>query len=248
MTEHLQALAPDQARAARDFFLPAIESSHRINRMLIQAVPADKLSFQPDPASLPLSEILVSLVATEHYFLTSICDGRVPNEPAMPTEKTIDALLAWDEAHFPNDLQRLAALDAESLLQPVDFFGASSPAIELLHVYMGNMSQHRGQLAIYLQLCGTPQQHAGSAADGELAEADLAGVAGGNTTNYGVQVTFVQSNQTAQQLGWLPAPQTQATLGQLFSSTPSQAGFAGLPAGLLAAISIPMYISTFFML
>jgi uncharacterized damage-inducible protein DinB len=238
-------VSPEQACSLRDFFLPAIESSHRINRLLIQSVPADKLEFKPDPGSFALSDILWSLVATEHFFLTGICDARFPPPPSKPEAIGIPELLAWDDAHFPHDFQRLALLSGEELLHPVEFLGTTTTALELLHSQMGNLSQHRGQIAIYLQLAGVSRGEVpaeGAAAD-ELSEADLKAVAGG------VTVTFTQHTKTAQQLGWLPAPQTQATLGQLFSSSGTpMAGLAGLPAGIAAAIAIPMYISTFFML
>ena len=228
-----QSISPAQAQVIRDFVLPVIESGHRINRLLIQELPSDKLGFQPDPKSPPLSEVFWNLLTIEHMFLSAIGTGQISSLPEKPESITVETLLEWTDAHFPADFERLASLSGEDLVRPVECMGLSARAIELLNSCVGNTSQQRGQVSVYLRMCCSLESSASTAA-GELTDADLANVSGG------VTVTAHYLTQTAQQLGWFGPPQGFSDLGSLFGNS-NKAGFgaiAGAPGlSILAGLS-----------
>lgn len=148
----------DQARTIRDFFLSSIVGEHNVTRELIKSVPPDKLDFQAVPGGATMSDLMWYLVILEHHLLVSVCDAHFAPAPATPKETGCDAVLAWDDEHFPSAYQRFAQLSGDDLLRPVELFGSTSPSVMLLPTYLNLVIQHRGQLELCLRICAAHAQ------------------------------------------------------------------------------------------
>lgn len=226
---------PDQALAIRDFFLPSIEAEHRVTRSIIKAVPADKLDFKLSPAGKSLAQLLWHLVGTEHLYLTGICEARIPAAPESPAA-TPEAILAWDDQHFPQLLQRLTALTGEDLLRPVEFLGQTKPVIEFLPVYTSAVLQNRGLLLAYVTAVSAQKESLLPAQPkeaqpaptglGELNEEELAAAVGGGTfsttISQPVQVVVTHDNEPNQAALYAQQHPNSGLLGLYQGGTPSQ--------------------------
>lgn len=225
----MENIHPDQARAIRDFFLPSIEAEHKITRAIIQSVPADKLDFKLTPTGKPISQLIWQLVGTEHLYLTGICEARIPAAPEQPESSSPQAVLAWDDGHFPQDYRRLAQLSGEDLLRQVEFLGATKPVVEFLPVYMSAVLQNRGLLLAYIGTC-LAQVEAAPAQDAqpskvsaeELNEGELADVVGG-TGSVPPGVTVVAS--------YAPNAQQQQAVQALYAQQHPNSGLGALIQG-----------------
>lgn len=237
---------PDIASSTWTYLLPQIEASRQVTRLLIQNFPADKLDVRPVAHGDTFADMLWYLASVYHVFLDGVCEGQFQDLPAMPEAKTTASFLAWDDERFGATLEKLKALSGEDLRKPVTFAGLTQSALDFISSFQGNVYQHVGQLLAFLSVV-MPEQAVASplAPEGvvnELSDDELSAVAGGVTTTTGtyngIQVTGNYVNATAQQMGWLPAPQVQAGLGALLGSPGAGYGAVGLSgaAGVLLAI------------
>jgi len=218
---------PDAAQSAWAHLLPQIEASRQMTRLMIQGFPAQHLETRPVPHGGSFADMLWYLSSVYHVFLDGVCEGRFEELPAMPEARSTASFLAWDDERFGPTLEKLKRLSGEDLLKPVTFAGVTQSALDFLSAFLGNVHHHVGQLVAYLSVALPEQavsQPATASEDGELTDEQLAAVAGG------VQVTFVQHTQTAQQLGWIAPPQTFATLGSLMGGGTTTQGFMALGA------------------
>lgn len=225
----MTTLTPDTAQSAWAHLLPQIESSRQMTRLLIQGFPAEHLDARPVPHGGTFADMLWYLSSVYHVFLDGVCEGQFEELPAMPEARSTASFLAWDDEHFGATLDKLRRLGGDELLKPVTFAGQTQSALDFLSAFLGNVHHHVGQLLAYLSVVlpePAVSPPATASEDGELTDEQLAAVAGG------VQVTFVQHSQTAQQLGWIAPPQTFATLGALLGDGGGGVGAAGLLGGL----------------
>jgi uncharacterized damage-inducible protein DinB len=151
-------MTPEQATAVRDVLVGSIEQEGVAERKVIAAIPNGNRDFKPDPKSRSAWEIAVHVAMADVWFADSIMNGRFvwTGEPATPPEMTDpNAVAAWHERAMKDRLAKLRALGADRLLQPVDFFGRTAPAVIWLSAMNNHMIHHRGQLAAYLRAAGS---------------------------------------------------------------------------------------------
>jgi uncharacterized damage-inducible protein DinB len=161
-------MTPDQATfLLKEIYLPQIHNEHPLTRKIIEAIPADKTDYKPDPKAKTAMELAKHLAGSEVFFMMGVVNGEFKREyAAIPESATSPAqVLAWYDENFANATAKLAACSPDALLKVISFAIFSFPAI----VYIGLMSSHsihhRGQLSTYLRPMGSkiPRIYGGSA-------------------------------------------------------------------------------------
>jgi uncharacterized damage-inducible protein DinB len=161
-------MTPDQATfLLKEIYLPQLHNEHPLTRKIIEAIPADKLDYKPDPKAKAAMELASHIVATETFFMSAVANGEFNRaDAAIPeTVKTPAQLAAWFDESYKKATDKLAAASPEALLKVLNFAIFSFPAIAYIGLMNSHSIHHRGQLSTYLRPMGSkiPSIYGGSA-------------------------------------------------------------------------------------
>jgi uncharacterized damage-inducible protein DinB len=150
-----QTMTPDQAKfLLHDVFFGTLKNESRTTKKVLEAVPADKANYRPDPASRSALELARHIAAADNRFVETVINGVFDTNPAMIPEnvKTPAEIAAWYEQRYAGNLEALTKVPAEQLAKIVDFRGMFQlPAVNFLLFGLTHTIHHRGQLASYLR-------------------------------------------------------------------------------------------------
>jgi uncharacterized damage-inducible protein DinB len=138
-------------------FLPALEREHPVTRKVIEAIPADKADYRPDPVSKSALELAWHIAASEKRFLEAILAGEFNFAPIpRPDSVRNPAEIArWHAETFRSLLARVQNLTPEQLCRVLDFRGVLQlPAVVFFQTMLNHSIHHRGQLSTYLRPMG----------------------------------------------------------------------------------------------
>ncbi len=142
-----------------EVYLPQIRNEQKTTRRVIEAIPADKSGWKPDPKSKSAMELAWHIASSECFFLDGIGKGKYERGDGggMPANiKTPADLLKWYDENFAKSTAQLTRLRGEDLLRTIDFFGMFNfPAIVYAGVCCSHSVHHRGQLSTYLRPMGS---------------------------------------------------------------------------------------------
>lgn len=148
-------------------YMPQIQNERKTTRRVIEAIPADKSNYKPDPKSRSALDLAWHIAASECFFINGVVDGKFEPGGAKPDSiKTPADVVKWYDENIAKATAGLSALKGDKLTHSIDFRGVFNfPGI----VYVGLMSNHsihhRGQLSAYLRAMGSkvPKIYGGSA-------------------------------------------------------------------------------------
>ena len=151
-------LTPEQAVfLLQDVYLPVLKAEQRTTKAVLEAVPADKPDYRPDPFAKTAIELVRHIAAAENRFLETTINGEFnAGSPGIPENvKTPTEVAAWYANQFEKNCEALAKLSGEQLLKMVDFRGMfQRPAVAFLQIGLNHSIHHRGQLSTYLRPMG----------------------------------------------------------------------------------------------
>jgi uncharacterized damage-inducible protein DinB len=161
-------MTPDQAEfLLKEVYIPQIENERKTTRRVIEAVPADKSDYKPDPTSKTALQLAWHLAQSECFFLSAVASGKFEVPGPMPESiKTSADVLKWYDDNASKATAALSGLKGAALTTPIDFRGVFNfPAIVYLGLANNHAIHHRGQLATYLRPMGAkvPRIYGGSA-------------------------------------------------------------------------------------
>ena len=151
---HLQ---PEQAAFLLQITLPSLKNEHRTTRSVIEAIPADKGDYRPDPLSRTAMELAWHIVAAEQRFYSGIARGEFDFTPIHRPEevRTAAQIAQWYEDSFSKNFERLSTLTGDQLSKVLDFRGMFQlPAVAYFEFSLRHSIHHRGQLSAYLRAMG----------------------------------------------------------------------------------------------
>ena len=168
-------MTPDQASFVLNFLLPQLEQEVQTTRRVMAAVPEDKADYKPAEKCMCARELVGHLAGSDIWFLESVVNGAFiePEESGMK-DKTVAELLAMYESHVPVLMEKLKAIPADELANPVQFYMFNMPRVAYLQFMQKHMIHHRGQLSSYLRPMGAkvPSIYGGSADEPMTTEAN----------------------------------------------------------------------------
>jgi uncharacterized damage-inducible protein DinB len=141
----------------QNIYLGTLKNESRTTRKILEAVPADKADYKPDPASRSAMELARHIAAADNRFVETVINGVFDTNPAMipETVKTPAEIAKWYEARYAKNFDALTRLTGEQLTRIVDFRGMMQrPAVTFLMFGLLHTIHHRGQLSSYLRCMG----------------------------------------------------------------------------------------------
>jgi uncharacterized damage-inducible protein DinB len=131
--------------------------SYRTERLKILSlwaqVPADQMTFRPEPRARTPLEHMVHQCLSEDAWMTNML-GVPSTAPALPAEETRDAFVAHYGAVSAARAEHLSTQSAEWFAAPVRFFDVERARAWVLTRRMTHSAHHRGQLTVYFRLWG----------------------------------------------------------------------------------------------
>lgn len=147
-------LTPEQALLLLHTSLPTLEHEHQTTVRLLEAVPADKADYRPDPNSMSAFDLAWHIATSENRFLAAVVGGAFDFTP-LEKKKTMPEVVAFYQETFAKNLAGLKGLTGEQAAKIVDFRGMMQlPAVAFLSFNHGHIVHHRGQLSVYLRPMG----------------------------------------------------------------------------------------------
>jgi uncharacterized damage-inducible protein DinB len=140
----------------QDILLGTLKNESRTTKKILEAVPAAKADYRPDPISKTAIELVRHIAAAEMRFLETTINAEFSTAGGLPENvKTSAEVAAWYSENFARNFDRLAQLKGDHLVKITDFRGVFKlPAVAFLQVGMSHTIHHRGQLSSYLRCMG----------------------------------------------------------------------------------------------
>jgi uncharacterized damage-inducible protein DinB len=159
----------DQAEfLLKQVLLPQINQERTTTRRVIEAIPADKSGWKPDPKSKSALELAWHIASSECFFLNGVAEGKFnPGGGSMPDSiKTPADILKWYDENIAKATAAVSSVNGDALNRTIDFFGVFNfPGIVYVNLMSNHSIHHRGQLSTYLRPMGSkvPKIYGGSA-------------------------------------------------------------------------------------
>lgn len=140
----------------QDILLDRIKHESRATSKVLNAVPADKGDYRPEPCSRTAIELVRHIAAADIRFLETTIKAEFPTAAVLPDSvKTPAEIAAWHAENFADRCEKLAQLKGDHLVKMTDFRGIMQlPAVAFLQLGMSHTIHHRGQLSSYLRCMG----------------------------------------------------------------------------------------------
>jgi len=153
-----EAMTADHAMfLLQNLYLGTLKTESRTTKKILEAVPADKAQYKPDPASRSAIELARHIAAADNRFVETVINGVFDTSPSMIPEnvKAPAEIASWYEQRYAKNFEALTKLPGEQLIKIVDFRGMSQrPAVTFLITGLHHTIHHRGQLSSYLRCMG----------------------------------------------------------------------------------------------
>ena len=150
-------ITPEQARFLFYLVLPTLKTEHQTTKRVIEAIPADKGDYRPDPAAKSALELAWHIVAAEKRLLGGVHAGAFDFTPIHRPETVRNPadIVAWFDQSFAANLEKMEALSGDQLAETLDFRGVVQlPAVSFVQFTLNHTVHHRGQLSTYLRPMG----------------------------------------------------------------------------------------------
>ena len=140
-----------QTKTIAEFLITDFESEMQTTLRVINAVPNDRLDYQPDSKSKTGLGLVRHLTLEDEWLLNSIADGAFAPPPddsdACGIMNSADAAARY-KVRVPAALDRVRALSGEQLSNVIDLFGMiQAPGVNFLAMAIKHSVHHRGQLS-----------------------------------------------------------------------------------------------------
>src|SRR5438046_10035001 len=97
------AMTADQATfLLHDLYMGTLKTESRTTKKILEAVPANKADYKPDPASRSAIELTRHIAASDNRFLETVINGVFETNPAMVQEQcqTAATVASTDEEQY----------------------------------------------------------------------------------------------------------------------------------------------------
>ncbi len=153
-------MTPESVLALRDLLCEMLAREMQITQAVIAAVPEYGRDFRHEPRARTAFELAWHIASSQVFFLDAIAGGgfdfeRARSRGAAPPPAFRDVVL-WLAENGAAGLERVRALPAEALLQPIFFKPGNMtlPAWRFLLIANSHAIHHRGQLSTCLRPLG----------------------------------------------------------------------------------------------
>ena len=160
-----QGMSPEFVLGYRAVMLDGLTREAEITKKVIAAVPDAASSYKHDPNGRTAKDLAWHIANTDIQFLDGIADLKFNMANPETKPQTSAEVVAWYDENIKRGVARIAAMTAEQLATPIEFFGVFNlPAVMYLGFLNNHSIHHRGELATYLRPMGSkvPSIYGGS--------------------------------------------------------------------------------------
>ena len=151
-------MGSQDVKTVADFLIQDFENEMPATLRVLEAVPAGKLSYQPDAKAKTGLGLVRHIALEDAWLLNCIADGTFTQPPDQSDAcgiMTPAQGAARYKEKVPAALNRVRALPAEKLSATLDLLGLiKAPAVNFLAMALKHSVHHRGQLSTYLRPMG----------------------------------------------------------------------------------------------
>ena len=153
----MKDMTPDNVAAWLQTYLGTLKVESRLTRSVLDAVPADRADYRPDPVSKSALELVKHIASADNRFVEAVITGTFNPAAAVPADAETPAQIAsWYAVQYAKNFEELTRATPEQLLAVLDFRGMfRQPAFAFLMMGLHHTVHHRGQLSSYLRSMGT---------------------------------------------------------------------------------------------
>src|SRR2546427_13236757 len=100
-----------------DVYMGNLKTESRTTKKILEAVPANKVEYKPDPASRSAIELTRHIAAADNRFVETVINGVFDTNPTMIPEnvKTPSEIASWYEERYAKNFDALTKLNGEQL-------------------------------------------------------------------------------------------------------------------------------------
>jgi uncharacterized damage-inducible protein DinB len=160
-----QGMSPEFVLGYRAVMLDGLTREAEITKKVIAAVPDAASSYKHDPNGRTAKDLAWHIANTDIQFLDGIADLKFNMANPEHKPQTSAEVVAWYDENVKRGVARVAAMTAEQLATPIEFYGVFNlPAVMYLGFLNNHSIHHRGELATYLRPMGSkvPSIYGGS--------------------------------------------------------------------------------------
>ena len=160
-----QGMSPEFVLGYRAVMLDGLTREAETTKKVIGAVPDAASSYKHDPNGRTAKDLAWHIANTDIQFLDGIADLKFNMANPEHKPQTSAEVVAWYDENIKRGVARVAAMTAEQLATPIEFFGVFNlPAVMYLGFLNNHSIHHRGELATYLRPMGSkvPSIYGGS--------------------------------------------------------------------------------------
>ena len=150
-------IQPEHGVFLRSATLPVLKNEQRITKTVIEAMPAGRMDYRPDPCAKSAMELAWHIASAQNFFLRSIVAGEFDfsSKPRPESIQTPTDVANWYDEAFSRNVAAIEAMTPEQLVKIIDFKGfIQLPAVAYVSFHMHHEVHHRGQLSTYLRPMG----------------------------------------------------------------------------------------------
>ena len=142
-------MSPQEARTIADFVIADLANEVPVTMRVIEAVPADKLDYTPDPKSMNALALIRHLAVVDPWFVNCIADGAFGPSGKENDESGIMTPADGAAEYKESTMAAVGRLRALRLS-----FGAALLAALVNAIMIKHSVHHRGQLSSYIRPMG----------------------------------------------------------------------------------------------
>ena len=147
-----------EIKAVADFLVADFQNAMQTTLRVIEAVPANQLSYKPDAKAKTGLGLVRHITLEDEWLLNCIANGVFTTPPddsdACGIMNPADAAARYKEK-VPAALNRVRAMSGEKLGQVMDLLGiVQAPGVNFLAMAVKHSVHHRAQLSTYLRPMG----------------------------------------------------------------------------------------------
>lgn len=160
-----QGLTSEFALGLRAMMLDGFVREAEVTKKVIAAIPDAQSHYKPDPNARTAKELAWHLANSDIQFLDGIADLNFNMDTPEHKPQTVAEIVAWYDENVKRGVARVAAMTADQLMTPIEFFGVFNlPAVLYLGFLNNHSIHHRGALVTYLRPMGSkvPTVYGGS--------------------------------------------------------------------------------------
>src|SRR5258707_12699194 len=119
-----QTMTADQATfLLQDMYMGTLKTESRTTKKILEADPAAKVDYKPDPASRSAIELTRHIAAADNRFVETVINGVFDTNPKLIPEnvKTPAEVASWYEERYAKNFEALGKVNGEQLVKIVHF-------------------------------------------------------------------------------------------------------------------------------